>query len=47
VRLPFARTIALRGYVQREVIVPDDPAIERLIEGEPAIDDDAAKKRAK
>jgi len=46
VRLLFARTIALHGYVPREIIVPDDPAIDRLYETEPAIIDDAAKKRA-
>jgi hypothetical protein len=47
VRVLFARTIALRGYVPREIIVPDDPAIDRLIEIEPAINDDTAKKQAK
>ena len=46
VRLLFARTIAVRGYVPKEIIVPDDPAIDRLYETEPAITDDAAKKRA-
>jgi len=46
VRLLFARTISLRGYIPRENIVPDDPAIDRLGEIEPAITDDAAKKRA-
>jgi len=46
VRLLFARTISLRGYIPREIIVPDDPAIDRLGEIEPAITDDAAKKRA-
>ena len=47
VRLLFARTLALRAYVSRETIVPDDPAIDRLIEIEPAINDDMAKKQAK
>ena len=47
VRLLFARAIALRGYIPREIIVPDDPAIDRLIEVEPAINDDTAKKQAK
>ena len=46
VRLLFARTIALHGYVPKEIIVPDDPAIDRLYETEPAITDDAAKKHA-
>ena len=46
VNLLFARTISLRGYIPREIIVPDDPAIDRLGEIEPAITDDAAKKRA-
>ena len=46
VRLLFARTISLRGYIPREIIVPADPAIDRLGEIEPAITDDAAKKRA-
>ena len=39
--------IALRGYVPSAIIVPDDPAIERLTEFEPAINDDTAKKHAK
>ena len=47
VRLLFARTIALRAYIPREIIVPDDPAFDRLIEGEPAINDDMGKKQAK
>ena len=46
VRLLFARTIALRGYIPDEIIVPDDRVIDRLYETEPAITDDAAKKRA-
>ena len=46
VRLLYARTIALRGYIPSEIIVPDDPAIDRLYDTEPAITDDAAKKRA-
>ena len=46
VRLLFARTIALQGYISKEIIVPDDPAIDRLCDTEPAIIDDAAKKRA-
>jgi len=46
VRVLFARTIALRSYIPREIIVPDDPAIDRLYETEPAIIDDASKKRA-
>ena len=47
VRLLFARAIALRGYIPREIIVPDDRAIDCLIETEPAINDDRAKKQAK
>ena len=47
VRLLFARAIALRGYIPREIIVPDDRAIDCLIETEPAINDDTTKKRAK
>ena len=46
VRILFGRTIALRSYIPREIIVPDDSAIDRLCETEPAITDDAAKKRA-
>jgi hypothetical protein len=46
IRLLFARTITLHGYVPKEIIVPDDPAIDRLYDTEPAITDDAAKKRA-
>jgi len=46
VRLLFTRTIALRGYIPSEIIVPDDPGIDRLCDTEPAITDDAAKKRA-
>ena len=46
VRMLFARIIALRSYIPNEIIVPDDPAIDRLFEIEPAITDDAAKKRA-
>ena len=46
VRLMFARTIALHSYIPKEIIVPDDPAIDRLYETEPAITDDPAKKRA-
>ena len=47
VRLLFARTIALHGYIPREVIVPDDRAIDCLIETEPAINDDVVKQQAK
>ena len=47
VRLLFARTIALRSYIPREIIVPDDPALDRLIEVEPAINDDKVRKQAK
>jgi hypothetical protein len=47
VRLLYARTIALRGYVPKEIIVPDDPAIDRLYEAEPAINDDTCKWQAK
>ena len=46
VRLLFTRTIALRGYIPSEIIVPDDPGIDRLCDTEPAITDDTAKKRA-
>ena len=46
VRLFFARTVSLHAYIPREIIVPDDPAIDRLMEIEPAIVDDAKKKRA-
>jgi len=46
VRLLFARTITLHGYIPIEIIVPDDPEIDRLYETEPAIIDDATKKRA-
>jgi len=45
VRLLFARSIALRSYIPREIIVPDDTAIDRLIEIEPAITYNEAKKR--
>jgi hypothetical protein len=45
VKLLFARTIALRGYIPDEIIVPDDRVIDRLYETEPAIIDDATKKR--
>ena len=46
VRTLFARTITLYGYIPREIIVPDDPAVDRLIDAEPAITDDEAKKLA-
>ena len=47
VRLLFSWTISLRSYIPREIIFPDDPRIDRLIEFEPAINDDTAKKPAK
>jgi acyl-CoA synthetase len=47
VRLLFARAIALRGYIPREITVPDDRTIDCLIETEPAINDDTTKKQAK
>src|SRR5258705_9021202 len=47
VRLLYARTISLHGYIPKEIIVPDDPAIDRLAEIEPAINDDTAKRQAK
>jgi len=46
VRTLFARTIKLYGYIPREIIVPDDPAVDRLIDAEPAITDNEAKKLA-
>jgi len=46
VRTLFARTITLYGYIPREIIVPDDPAVDRLIDAEPAITDNEAKKLA-
>jgi len=47
VRLLFDRTLTLYSYIPRETIVPDDAAIDRLLEIEPAIIDDAQKKRAR
>jgi len=32
VRTLFARTIKLYGYMPRDIIVPDDPAVDRLID---------------
>ena len=32
VRTLFARTITQYGYIPREIIVPDDPAVDRLID---------------
>jgi len=46
VRTLFARTITLYGYLSREIIAPDDPAVDRLIDAEPAITDNEAKKLA-
>ncbi len=46
VRTLFAKTITLYGYIPREIIVPDDPAVDRLIDAEPAITDNEAKKLA-
>lgn len=46
VRTLFARTITLYGYIPREIVVPDDPAVDRLIDAEPAITDNEAKKLA-
>ena len=46
VRTLFAKTITLYGYLSREIIAPDDPAVDRLIGAEPAITDNEAKKRA-
>src|SRR3954469_24620907 len=47
VRLLFARSLTLYSYIPRETIVPADPAIDRLLEIEPAIIDDAQKQRAR
>jgi len=32
VRTLFAKTITLYGYIPRQIIVPDDPAVDRLID---------------
>jgi len=42
-----ARTIELRGYIPGEIIVPDNGALDRRIETEPAINDDVVKQQAK
>jgi len=47
VRMLFARTIELRGYIPGEIIVPDNGALDRRIETEPAINDDVVKQQAK
>ena len=47
VRTFYARVLTVEGYIPQEVIVPDDDEVEHLVESEPAINDEIARKHAK